>query len=256
MEIPDKEDSCAESRGGKRWLAGPESLLLKPGTVFGTAANSTIGVGIIGAGDRGQYVGGHMARVDGRESSALCDIFDDRIEQAKKRVPGAAEAKIYKDYRHLLDDKNVDAVLISTPVYLHPEMFEAAVAAKKHVYCEKPAGNDVAGVNRLMRAGQMADPGQDHPVRISTTLQPGVPESARTGGSRGTRRTQDDDELLDPGDGPEAERTRQPAAAQRRRRRTAHPALDPVDGDCRAAISWSAIVMVWTRSTGSPTRTR
>jgi predicted dehydrogenase len=131
---------------------------LQPGTVFSAAANSTVGVGIIGTGDRGQYVGGHMGR-DGRARvAAICDIFDDRIEQARKKVPGAADAKVYKDYRRLLDDKNVDAVYIATPVYLHPEMFEAAVAAKKHVYCEKPAGTNVAGVMRLMRAGRRAEP--------------------------------------------------------------------------------------------------
>jgi predicted dehydrogenase len=131
---------------------------LQPGTVFSAAANSTVGVGIIGTGDRGQYVGGHMGR-DGRARvAAICDIFDDRIEQARKKVPGAADAKVYKDYRRLLDDKNVDAVYIATPVYLHPEMFEAAVAAKKHVCCEKPAGTNVAGVMRLMRAGRRAEP--------------------------------------------------------------------------------------------------
>ena len=137
---------------------GTGTLLLQPGTVFSAAANSTVGVGIIGTGDRGQYVGGHMGR-DGRARvAAICDIFDDRIEQARKKVPGAADAKVYKDYRRLLDDKNVDAVYIATPVYLHPEMFEAAVAAKKHVYCEKPAGTNVAGVMRLMRAGRRAEP--------------------------------------------------------------------------------------------------
>lgn len=134
--------------------------LLRAETVVGAQANSSVSLGIIGTGARGRYVGGHMAR-DGRAKvAAICDIFDDRIEQAKELVPGAAQAKVYRDYRQLLDDKSVDAVLIATPVYLHPEMFEAAVAAKKHVYCEKPAGMDVAGVNRVMRAGQKADPGK------------------------------------------------------------------------------------------------
>ena len=48
-------------------------------------------------------------------------------------------------------------MLISTPVYLHPEHFEAAVQARKHIYCEKPAGADVAGVKRLLRASAQAD---------------------------------------------------------------------------------------------------
>ena len=133
-------------------------MVLRPETVFGAQANSSVGLGIIGTGARGQYVGGLMAR-DGRARvAAICDIFDDRLEQARKNVPGAAAATAYRDYRQLLDDKNVDAVLIATPVYLHPEQFEGAVSAKKHVYCEKPAGADVAGVKRLMRAGQKADP--------------------------------------------------------------------------------------------------
>ncbi len=58
----------------------------------------------------------------------------------------------------MLADKKADAVLIATPVYLHPEQFEAAVSANKHIYCEKPAGAGVAGVQRLMQAGRKADP--------------------------------------------------------------------------------------------------
>jgi predicted dehydrogenase len=47
-------------------------------------------------------------------------------------------------------------VLITTPVYMHPECFEAAVPSGKHIYCEKPAGADVAGVKRLLRASDKA----------------------------------------------------------------------------------------------------
>lgn len=67
-------------------------MLLPPETVFGAEANSDVSFGIIGTGARGQYVGGHMAR-DGRTRvAAIRDIFDDRIEQAGKNVPGAAAA--------------------------------------------------------------------------------------------------------------------------------------------------------------------
>ena len=110
-------------------------MVLRPETVFGTQANSAVAFGIIGTGARGRYVGGLMAR-DGRTRlAAICDIFDDRIEAAKKDIPAAGQAKVYRNHRELLDDKAVDAVLIATPVYLHPEHFEAAVGAKKHVYC-------------------------------------------------------------------------------------------------------------------------
>ena len=51
-------------------------------------------------------------------------------------------------------------MLIATPVFLHPPHFEAAVQARKHIYCEKPAGADVAGVKRLLRAAEGADKGK------------------------------------------------------------------------------------------------
>ena len=51
----------------------------------------------------------------------------------------------------------MDAVMIATPVYLHPEHFEAAVKSGKHIYIEKPAGMDVAGCKRVMKASDSAD---------------------------------------------------------------------------------------------------
>jgi myo-inositol 2-dehydrogenase/D-chiro-inositol 1-dehydrogenase len=52
----------------------------------------------------------------------------------------------------------VDAVIIATPVFEHPRMVEAAIQARKHIFCEKPAGADVAGCKRVIAAGRRADP--------------------------------------------------------------------------------------------------
>ena len=65
-------------------------------------------------------------------------------------------AKLFTNYKELLAS-DVDAVYIATPPYLHPEHFEAAVAAKKHIFCEKPAGVDVAGCKRVLAAARKAD---------------------------------------------------------------------------------------------------
>jgi predicted dehydrogenase len=62
---------------------------------------------------------------------------------------------------------DVDAALIATPVYLHPEHFEAAVKSGKHVYMEKPAGLDVAGCKRAMRIADAADRRAEHHFRVS-----------------------------------------------------------------------------------------
>lgn len=127
-------------------------------TAFSYQANSAIGFGIIGTGGRGQYVGTLMTKGPGSRLAAICDKYADRIDAAKTKVPGADGAKSYRDYRDLLNDKSVDAVLIATPVYLHPEHFEAAVRAKKHIYCEKPASADVAGCKRMLAAWAQRDP--------------------------------------------------------------------------------------------------
>jgi len=131
--------------------------IVKPETAFSYQANSKVGFGIIGTGGRGRYVGDIMAKDPNSKLTAICDKYPDRIDLAKTQVPGADKVPAYKEYHELLNDKNVDAVLIATPVFLHPEHFEAAVMAKKHVYCEKPAGADVAGVKRMLRAWEKRD---------------------------------------------------------------------------------------------------
>ena len=120
-----------------------------------SAANSSITVGLIGCGDRGILVASLLVKNAGARLVALCDIFEDRIEQAKKAIP-CEGARVYKDYRQLLSS-DVDAVIIATPVFLHPEHFEAAVQAKRHIYIEKPAAADVAGCKRVIKAADLAD---------------------------------------------------------------------------------------------------
>ncbi len=133
------------------------AMLVPFHTVRGTAANSAVTVGLIGCGGRGTYDARLLANeVDGARLAALADLFPERIEKAKASIP-APEAQTYKSGAELLEKSGVDAVIIATPVYLHPEHFEAAVRANKHIYIEKPAGVDVAGVKRLMVAADSAD---------------------------------------------------------------------------------------------------
>lgn len=132
-------------------------ILVAPATAFGSQANSAVSFGIIGAGARGTYVGTQMAKDPRTRLVALCDVFPDRLARAQQTIPGAGQVRTCQDYRELLSQSDIDAVLIATPVFLHPLHFEAAVGARKHIYCEKPAGADVAGVKRLLRAAGRAD---------------------------------------------------------------------------------------------------
>jgi myo-inositol 2-dehydrogenase/D-chiro-inositol 1-dehydrogenase len=140
--------------------------ILKPETVFGTAANSAIRMGIIGCGERGTAVLTAMSANAYIEIIALADIFDDKLLLARKAFNrcnannGFAEiqeARIYrgsKAYLMLLGNQDVDAVLISTPAYAHPEFLEAAVSAGKHAYCEKPAAIDIDGCKRILNLSE------------------------------------------------------------------------------------------------------
>jgi predicted dehydrogenase len=84
---------------------------------------------------------------------AFSDIYTRRLEDAKKVAP---EAATYYDYRHLLDDKSVDAVLIATPQHLHCEHFVAAMDAGKHVYQEKTMAFTVDHAKRMRAAYKKA----------------------------------------------------------------------------------------------------
>jgi len=104
-----------------------------------SGANEKLRVGIIGCGGQ---AGGHlrallsMKESDNVEVVAVCDVFSKRAEDFKAKSGGAA--KVYKDYRNLLSDKDVDYVLIATPEHWHYQMILDAADAGKHIYCEKP----------------------------------------------------------------------------------------------------------------------
>lgn len=120
-----------------------------------TAANSAITVGVLGTGSRGTFVATMLAKNTPARVVALCDLFDDHLEKAKKSI-GVENPKIYKDFQQMLAS-DIDAIIIATPVFLHAEHFEAAVKAGKHIYIEKPASMDVEGCKRIMRAADGAD---------------------------------------------------------------------------------------------------
>jgi predicted dehydrogenase len=129
---------------------------VRPGAVRGSDANTAISVGLIGAGNRGTYDASIVHADPRARITALCDLFDDRIEAAIPKIKVENPA-VYREFEKLLAS-NVDAVIIATPPFEHPRMLAAAVQAGKHVYCEKPAGVDLEGCKKVMATGRAADP--------------------------------------------------------------------------------------------------
>jgi predicted dehydrogenase len=105
-----------------------------------------IKVGVIGCGDRGQGILSVLKELQGSFLvTAICDVLDFRLEDSKKYIDPST--KVYKDYRKLLDDKNVQSVVISTPLSFHYQMAADALKAGKHVYLEKAMTyNDVQAI--------------------------------------------------------------------------------------------------------------
>ena len=133
----------------------------------GEKLNRPVRIGFIGTGNRGTYgVVTAMSHNNNIEIYALADLFRDRIDQVLPHLNGlnkakglqpVAEKNIYvgpNAYLELLKDDKVDAVVIATPAYAHPFIFEAAVKAHKHVYCEKPAAPDAYGAVRMIKAAE------------------------------------------------------------------------------------------------------
>lgn len=118
--------------------------------------NEIVNVGLIGLGGMGS---GHLRNLismhkqnEGVRPIAVCDVYDKRREQAVALTDG--EAKPYKDYRKLLENKDIDAVLIATPHHWHAPMTIDAAEAGKDIYCEKPMTHweDLEMTKKVVRA--------------------------------------------------------------------------------------------------------
>ncbi len=159
--------------------------ILRPGIVFGSRANSAIRMGVIGCGNRGTAVISSIVENTNSNIVAIADIFEDKLKTAAPTFNKLNTAKgfpVFKDsnmyqgsqaYLRLLDNKNVDAVLISSPAYSHVGFLEAAVASGKHVYCEKPVATDVDGCKRVMEVGEKLNGKQS--VAIGFQIRYGTP---------------------------------------------------------------------------------
>jgi predicted dehydrogenase len=112
-------------------------------------SNERIRLGFIGVGNRGdQLLDAFLVHKDA-EVVALCDVYEPYLDAAQKKAGG--KAKLHGDYRKLLDEKGVDAVVIATPDHWHALQFVAACRAEKDVYVEKPLSLCIAEGRRMVR---------------------------------------------------------------------------------------------------------
>lgn len=121
-----------------------------PAVLAARSPNETIGIGQIGLGTRGGDLINAVVYAPGVKVVAVCDAYGPHRQKGVERSQNP-DVKAYVDYRELLADKNVDAVIIATPDHWHCQMVLDAVKAGKDIYCEKGFSRTLAEA-KLMRA--------------------------------------------------------------------------------------------------------
>ena len=163
--------SFLEKSSGAGAATAAAFTIVKPQLVRG-AGNERLKAGVVGCGGRGTQAVTNL--FDGAENVdlvAMADIFEDRLEGSLKRLRESPQMarhqerlKVGPEHRFVgfdgfqkLIKSDVDIVMLCTPPGYRPAHFEAAVEARKHVFCEKPFGTDPVGVRRFMDAARKSE---------------------------------------------------------------------------------------------------
>ena len=123
------------------------SLLLSGGALAAprlaraaASPNGKLNIAVIGVANQGEY---NLKNVSSENIVALCDIDDALLGKAAANYPGV---KTYNDFRRMLEQKDIDAVVVATPDHTHAVAAVAALKSGRHVYCEKPLARTISEV--------------------------------------------------------------------------------------------------------------
>lgn len=161
-------------------------VIVKPESVRGARANSALRIGVIGCGGRGRFVSRFVPMHTDGKIVALADPFKDRVERLRQELTGKYKQPIddahcfvgLDGYKGLIDS-GVDAVMIESPPYFHPEQAAAAIAAGKHVYIAKPLAVDVPGCKSIIESSRKARGRLNFLVDFQTRVNEFFIEAAR-----------------------------------------------------------------------------
>jgi predicted dehydrogenase len=137
---------------GSTALSGlvPWISLLKADVSPKVSAADKVNIAILGPGDRGTLLLRHLLNIPSVNIVAVCDDYPPNLERAIQLTQGKAAG--YKDYRKMLEQKNIDGVIIATPLHLHTQMCIDCFDADKHVFCEKALTKTIKETVRLDKA--------------------------------------------------------------------------------------------------------
>jgi myo-inositol 2-dehydrogenase / D-chiro-inositol 1-dehydrogenase len=163
-----------KERLGRREFIGTTAavggvMFIPAALVSGSQANSAVRVGLLGCGGRGTEDATNLVETGGARVVALADMFQDQLDAARAAFDKMQVVKGYSAidasqlfvgpmaYEKIAASKEVDAIVVASPPYFHPQHLEAVVAGGKHVYCEKPVAVDVPGAKKVIEIGKRAE---------------------------------------------------------------------------------------------------
>lgn len=117
------------------------TFLMAAGASKALGSDNRIRAGLIGAGGRGRYLTEQFKEV-GADITAVCDVYEPNLQAGLRAA--STGARSLQDYRAMLDDRSIDAVIVATPDHWHARMVIDAVTAGKDVYVEKPLCHEIA----------------------------------------------------------------------------------------------------------------
>lgn len=124
---------------------------LGPSITRAAAPGDRIRVGVIGTGVRGLQLIGFLNELPQFSVAAVCDVLPFRLDEARTYAPAAAAGT---DYRRILDDSGIDAVIIATTFSEHGQIALDAIDAGKHVYCEKTMVKGIGAALKVAKAAK------------------------------------------------------------------------------------------------------
>jgi predicted dehydrogenase len=147
----------------REFIAATAWTALSASRVLG--ANERVIVGLVGCGGRGRQVMRAMLQAPNTSLAAVCDVYDTNAERASQELAGG-QAKALKDFRRLLEMKEVDAIQVSTPDHWHSIIAVLGLDASKHVYVEKPFALTIREGRAMVAAAERTQrilfPGTQH----------------------------------------------------------------------------------------------
>ncbi len=161
------------------------SVLASVGKRSVSQSSDQINVAVIGTGEYGRELLGYLIKVPNAKVVALCDIYEPHLKKAQDIV--GQPVATHTDYRRVLDDKGVQAVIIATPPHTHKQIVLDALQAGKHVWCEPPLALTIDDARAIAQAGAKAstvfqvglqrryNPAYEHAVKFMRTGAIGKP---------------------------------------------------------------------------------